>query len=129
MQGAAGVEQAIDALAHFPIDVGHGFAANPWRGLDFAGLLLVAHVDARAGHGLDDTIVFELAVDLADRVAMQARLHGQLARTGQAMARWVVASRDREADLVVQLRRSRDVAVLLDVKAHAGVGQSWCWPP
>jgi hypothetical protein len=75
LQGAAGVEQAINALAHFPIDVGHGLAADARRRLDFAGLLLVAHINARAGHGLNHAIVFELAVDLADRVAVQARLH------------------------------------------------------
>jgi hypothetical protein len=33
-----------------------------------------------------------------------------------------------EADLVVQLRRSRDVAFLLNVESHA-VGQMVCWPP
>ena len=36
------------------------------------------------------------------------------------MARWVVPSCDREANLVVKLGRRRDVAFLLDVESHAG---------
>ncbi|WP_236629549.1 hypothetical protein [Synechococcus sp. BS55D] len=51
---------------------------------------------------------------------MQSRLHGELAGAGQPVARGVVARRDREADLVVQLGRRRDVAFLLDVESHAG---------
>ena len=33
-----------------------------------------------------------------------------------------MAGRNGEADLVVELRRRRDVAFLLDVESHAGVG-------
>ena len=36
------------------------------------------------------------------------------------MPRWVVPSRDCEANLVVKLGRRRDVAFLLDVESHAG---------
>jgi len=35
------------------------------------------------------------------------------------MARGVMPCCDREADLVVQLGRSRDIAFLLDVESHA----------
>ncbi len=45
------------------------------------------------------------------------------------MARWIVPSGDREADLVVELGRRRDIAFLLNVESHAGVGQMICWPP
>jgi len=38
-------------------------------------------------------------------------------------------SSDREANLVVQLGRRRNVAFLLDVESHAGVGQMGWWPP
>ena len=51
---------------------------------------------------------------------MQAGLHRQLARAGEAMARGVMPGRDRETDLVVELGRRRNVAFLLDVESHAG---------
>ena len=51
---------------------------------------------------------------------MQPGLHGQLAGAGQTVAGRVMTGRDREADLVVQLGRRRDVAFLLDVESHAG---------
>ena len=86
---------------------------------DFPGFLLVAYIDARAGHGLDHTIVFQLAVDLADGVAVQARLHRQLAGAGQPVTGWKVTRRDRETDLVVELGRRGNVALLLDMKTHA----------
>jgi len=46
-------------------------------------------------------------------------LHGQLTRAWQAMARWVMPSSYREADLVVELGRRRDIAFLLNVESHA----------
>ena len=129
LQRAACIQQTIDALAHFSIDIRQAAAPRAGRQLDIAGLLLIAHVDARTGHGLHHAIDLQLAVHLADRVAVQSGLHRQLARTRQPVARRVVTGRNGKADLVVQLARGRDVAVLLNVEAHAGVGQSGCWPP
>ena len=51
---------------------------------------------------------------------MEAGLHRQLARARQAVAWWVMACRDGETDLVVELGRRRNVAFLLDVESHAG---------
>ena len=76
LQGASGVEQAIDALPHLPINIGQGLAAQARRRLDFPWFLLVTHIDARSGHGFDDPIGLQLAIDLADGVAVQAGLHG-----------------------------------------------------
>ncbi len=78
----------------------------PWArdGLEFAGVLLVSYVDPGASHGFHDSVVFQLAVDLADCVAMQASLHGQLPGAWQPVAWGEVAGSDGEADLVVQLR-------------------------
>ena len=78
LQGAAGIEQAVHTLAHFPIEIGDATVADVGRRLDFAGLLLVAHVDARAGHRFHHAVGLQLPVDLADRVAVQTRLHRQL---------------------------------------------------
>ena len=135
LQGAAGIEQPIDALTHLPVDVGQALGTQSRRRLDLPGLLLIAHIDARARHRLDDAIGFQLAVDLADGVAMQTRLHRQLAGARQSVARRVVPGGDRKADLVVQLGRRRDVAFLLDVESHAGWAR-WTrghpkelWPP
>ena len=71
-------------------------------------------------HGFDDAIGFQLAIHLADRVAMQAGLHRQLTGAGQSVSRGVMPRCDREANLVVQLGRCRNVAFLLDVESHAG---------
>ena len=51
---------------------------------------------------------------------MQAGLHGQLPGAWQAMPRRVMPRRDGKTDLVVELRRRRNVAFLLDVESHAG---------
>ena len=82
LQGAAGVEQAVDAATHLLVNVGADAVAWPAGGLDFPWFLLVAHIDARASHGFHHAVVFQLAIHLADGVAMQAGLHGQLTRTG-----------------------------------------------
>ena len=68
----------------------------------------------------EPAIGFKLPVDLADRVAMQTGLHRQLTGARQSVAGGVVPRGDREADLVVQLGRRRNVAFLLDVESHAG---------
>lgn len=120
LQGAAGIEQPIHALPHLPVQVGHAAVADVgWR-FDFPRLLLVAHIDTGARHGLHHPIRFQLAVYLADGVAMQAGLHGQLPGARQAMTRGVMPRCDGEADLVVKLGRRRYVAFLLDVESHAG---------
>ena len=120
LQGAARIQQTIHAFAHFSVEIGDAPIADVRRRLDFPGLLLVAHVDAGAGHGFHHAIVFQLAVHLADRVAVQSRLHRQLSGAGQSMPRRVVPRCDGEADLVVKLRRRRNVAFLLDMESHAG---------
>ena len=62
---------------------------------------------------------FPAVGDLADRVAVQARLHCQL--PGMGGVPWgVVPCCDGETDLVVELRRCRYVAFLLDMESHAG---------
>jgi len=73
-----------------------------------------------AGHGFHDAIGFQLAVDLADRVAVQSRLHRQLAGAGKAVPGRVMPRCDGKTDLVVELRRRRNVAFLLDMESHAG---------
>ena len=90
------------------------------RRLDFPGLLLVAHVDAGAGHRFHHAIGFQLAIHLADRVAVQSRLHRQLPGAGKAMPWRVMPRCDGKTDLVVELRRRRNVAFLLDMESHAG---------
>jgi hypothetical protein len=60
---------------------------------------------------------------------VESGLHRQLAGAGQTVAGGVVTRGDGEADLVVQLRRGGDIAFLLDVKSHAGLGQMNCRPP
>ena len=45
------------------------------------------------------------------------------------MAWGIVPGSNRKADLVVQLGRCWNVAFLLDVESHAGVGQMGWWPP
>ena len=82
LQGAAGVEEAIHALPNLAVDVRQVPPAGSRRRLDFPWVLLIPYVDARTGHGFHHAVVLQLAVDLADRVAMQAGLHRQLARTG-----------------------------------------------
>ena len=120
LQGAARIEQSIHTPAHFTVQIGDAAVAHVHRRADFPRLLLVAHINARASHGLDHAVGFQLAVDLADGVAVQSRLHGQLSRARQAMPGWVMPGGDREADLVVELGRRRYVAFLLDVESHAG---------
>ena len=124
LQGAAGVEQTVDAFAHFAVEVGDAAVTDVGRGADFARFLLIAHVDAGPGHRFHHTVGLQLAVDLADGVAMQSGLHRQLARARQPVAGWVMPGRNGEADLVVQLGRCRNVAFLLDVESHAG-GPGW----
>ena len=68
--------QAAQCVA---VDVGQRPAAGAAGGLEFARLLLVAYVDARTGHRLDHPIALELPIDLADGVAVQSRLHRELA--------------------------------------------------
>ena len=80
LQGAASVEQPVHALAHLAVDVRQVAAAGAGSRLDVARILLVAHIDAGARHGLDHAIVLQLPIHLADRVAVQAGLHRQLAR-------------------------------------------------
>ena len=120
LQGAPCIQQAIHAFAHLAIEVGDAPIADVRRRLDFPWFLLVAHVDAGAGHRFHHAIGFQLAVHLADRVAVQSRLHRQLTGAGEAMPRRVMPSCDGEADLVVKLRRGRNVAFLLDMESHAG---------
>ena len=82
LQGAAAVQQAIHALPDLAVDVRKVPSTGTRRRLDFPRVLLISDVNARAGHGLHHAVVFQLPVDLADGVAMQAGLHRQLARTG-----------------------------------------------
>ena len=120
LQGATRVEQAIHALAHLSIEIGDATIADMGRRSDFPWLLLIADVDPRTCHRFHHPIGFELAVHLADGVAMQAGLHRQLPRTRKTMPRRVVPGGDSETDLVVELGRCRYVAFLLDVESHAG---------
>ena len=129
LERAAGIEQAIHALAHLPVDVGQDPAPGSRGRFQIPRFLAVSHVDPGACHRFHHTVVFQLAVDLADRVAMQSGLHGQLTGAGQPVARRVVPGCDCKTDLVVELGGGRDLAFLLDMESHAGLGQIWVWPP
>ena len=119
LQRAASVEQPVNAAAHLLVDVRTNAVARPTWCFHLTRFLLVPYIDAGTGHGLNDAIVLKLPIHLADGVAVQAGLHGQLTRAGQTMAGREVASRYGETDLVVELRRRGDITFLLDMKTHA----------
>ncbi len=75
-------------------------------------------VNPRSGLGFHEARIFELAVDFADGVAVQAGDLGELAGTGEAMAGGILAGGDRKLNLVEQLPRSRNIAIRLNVKLH-----------
>jgi len=75
-------QEPIDAVAHLPVNIRQVTATGPRWWFDLPRILLIAHIDPGASHGFHHAIVLELAVDLADGVAMQSGLHRQLARTG-----------------------------------------------
>ncbi len=116
-EGAALGEEVVEALLDQFVGIGVFFEDGRSQ-TRAAFVALGFDVNSRPGLGFHEAGVFELAIDFADGVAVQAGDLGELAGTGESMSGGILTGCDRKLDLVEQLPRSRNIAIRLNVKLH-----------